>query len=116
VFEQYEMPWVDVNAKDTTEAQKDELQSSCEEKLLGDLAAVPDVEAGRGCTRGGGVRRGTALHARAAVPHAGILDAALTQWQGLSLATVASLVVVCVCNQQHPTMITKIHLCTRTRH
>jgi hypothetical protein len=44
------------------------------------------------------------------VPHAGILDAALTQWQGLKLATVASLVVVCVCNQQHSTMITKIQL------
>jgi hypothetical protein len=47
--------------------------------LLGKLAAVPNVEAGRGCTRGGGgFRRGTVLQARAAVPHAGVLDAALT--------------------------------------
>jgi hypothetical protein len=52
---------------------------SCEEMLLGKLAAVPNVEAGRGCTRGGGgFRRGTVLQARAAVPHAGVLDAALT--------------------------------------
>jgi hypothetical protein len=48
VFEQCEMPWVDVNAKDLTEGQKEELPSrkrSCEEMLLGKLAAVPDVEA-----------------------------------------------------------------------
>jgi hypothetical protein len=48
------MPWVDVNAKDITEGQKEELPSrrrSCEEMLLSKLAAVPDIEAGRG---GGG--------------------------------------------------------------
>jgi hypothetical protein len=51
------MPWVDVNAKDITEGQKEELprrRRSCEEVFLGKLAAVPDIETGCGCTRGGG--------------------------------------------------------------
>jgi hypothetical protein len=76
------MPWVDVNAKDITEGQKEELprrRRSCEEVFLGKLAAVPDIETGCGCTRGGGGGRwGTVLKSRAPVPHAGILDAALT--------------------------------------
>jgi hypothetical protein len=84
VFEQCEMPWVDVNAKDITEGQKEELPSrrrSCEEMLLGKWPlclrqSTSDVEAGRG---GGGVPSGhCASCERAAVPHAGILYAALT--------------------------------------
>jgi hypothetical protein len=87
------MPWVDVNAKDITEGQKEELPSrrrSCEEMLLSKLAAVPDIEAGRG---GGGGSVGALCYMREQQCH---MQGSWMQHL-LDLATVVSLVVVCVC-------------------